>query len=113
MTGDGDKCQTCQNDQINCKCETNSSKPFIHSSIKPPDLFVVKEDLSQYERKLKRWSRACGIPLEQQGDIIIIIMTLLIFEKNSFTTAVSIPKSFHMTIEALCSEIRQPTLINH
>ena len=73
MTGDGDKCQACQNVKINCKCEATSSKPFIQSStIKPPDLFVAKEDLSQYERKLKRWSRACGIPPEQQGDVILI-----------------------------------------
>ena len=48
MTGDGDKCQACQNVKINCKCEATSSKPFIQSSkIKPPDLFVAKEDLSQ------------------------------------------------------------------
>ena len=65
------KCGTCQNDKVNCKCES-ISRPIIQSSIKPPDLFIVKEDLSQYERKLKRWSRACGIPPEQQGDVILI-----------------------------------------
>ena len=38
---------------------------------------------------------------------------ILIFEKNPFTTAVSIPKSFHMAQKALCSEIHQPALILH
>ena len=33
------------------------------------------------------------------------------FWEKSFCTAVSIPKSFHMTMEALCSEIHQPTLV--
>ena len=64
------KCGTCQNDKVNCKCES-ISRPIIQSSIKPPDLFVVKEDLNQYERKLKRWSRVCGVPPDQQGDIIL------------------------------------------
>ena len=40
-----------------------------------------------------------------------LLSKILTFEKNPFTTAVSIPKSFHMTIEALCSEIHQPTLM--
>ena len=54
MTGDGDKCQACQNVKINCKCEATSSKPFIQSSkIKPPDLFVAKEDLSQMKESWK------------------------------------------------------------
>ena len=66
----GDKCQTCQLEKINCKCES-TTKPIIQSSIKPPDLFVVKEDLPQYERKLKRWSWVSGVPPEQQGDIIL------------------------------------------
>ena len=36
----------------------------------------------------------------------------MIFEKNPFTTAVSIPKSFHLAIEALYSEkIDQPFII--
>ena len=72
----GDKCETCQQEKVNCKCESNQdnpSKPFLQSSsIKPPDLFISKDDLPQYERKLKRWSRACGIPHEQQGDVILI-----------------------------------------
>ena len=33
------------------------------------------------------------------------------FSEKSFCTAVCLPKSFHMTIQALCSEIHQPTLI--
>ena len=67
-------CETCNQDKTNCKCENNatSSKPFIQPSIKPPDLFVDKNDLAQYERKLKRWSRVCGVPPDQQGDIILI-----------------------------------------
>ena len=64
------RCGTCQNDKVNCKCES-ISRPIIQSSIKPPDLFVVKEDLNQYERKLRRWSRVCGVPPDQQGDIIL------------------------------------------
>ena len=71
----GDNCQTCQQEKVNCQCESNqdnSSKSFSLSSIKPPDLFLSKDDLPQYERKLKRWSRACGIPHEQQGDVILI-----------------------------------------
>ena len=35
------------------------------------------------------------------------------FWEKSFCTAVSIPKSFHMTMEALCSEIHQPTLLQY
>ena len=35
------------------------------------------------------------------------------FWEKSFCTAVSIPKSFHMTMEALWSEIHQPTLTAH
>ena len=45
MTGDN-KCETCQNDKINCKCEATSSKPFNQLSIKPPDLFIIKEEES-------------------------------------------------------------------
>ena len=37
----------------------------------------------------------------------------MIFEKNPFTTAVSMPKSFHLTPEALTFEIHQPTLLGH
>merc|ERR1711923_139162 len=68
----GEKCETCQQEKVNCKCESNPSKPLLQSSIKPPDLFISKDDLPQYERKLRRWSRACGIPPEQQGDVILI-----------------------------------------
>ena len=38
---------------------------------------------------------------------------ILIFEKNPFTTAVSIPKSFHLAQQAKYSEIHQPTLMKH
>ena len=41
--------------------KSTTAAKSIQSSLKPPDLFVVKEDLSLYERKLRRWSRACGI----------------------------------------------------
>ena len=34
----------------------------------------------------------------------------MIFEKNPFTTVVSMPKSFHLTPEAPTFEIHQPTL---
>ena len=37
----------------------------------------------------------------------------MIFEKNPFTTAVSMPKSFHLTPEAPTFEIHQPTLLIH
>ena len=37
----------------------------------------------------------------------------MIFEKNPFTTVVSMPKSFHLTPEAPTFEIHQPTLIGH
>ena len=35
------------------------------------------------------------------------------FWEKSFCTAVSIPKRFHMTKKALCSEIHQPTLMHY
>ena len=35
----------------------------------------------------------------------------MIFEKNPFTTAVSMPKSFHLTPMSPTFEIHQPTLI--
>ena len=38
------------------------------NSIKPPDLFVDKQDSSQYERKLRRWSHVCGVDPKHQGD---------------------------------------------
>ena len=37
----------------------------------------------------------------------------MIFEKNPFTTAVSMPKSFHLTQMSPTFEIHQPTLIAH
>ena len=37
----------------------------------------------------------------------------MIFEKNPFTTAVSIPKSFHLTPFLPTFEIHQPTLMVH
>ena len=44
----------------------------VHSSIKPPDLFLKKEDLALYRRKLTRWSRKSGIDSKDQGDIILM-----------------------------------------
>ena len=37
----------------------------------------------------------------------------MIFEKNPFTTAVSMPKSFHLTPMSPTFEIHQPTLIHY
>ena len=37
----------------------------------------------------------------------------MIFEKNPFPTAVSVPKSFHFTKLSPTFEIHQPTLIEH
>ena len=37
----------------------------------------------------------------------------MIFEKNPFTTAVSIPKSFHLTPYSPTFEIHQPTQIRY
>ena len=69
----GDKCDSCQLDKNQCKCQSKSNVgPVLQTSIKPPDLFVDKQDLSQYERKLRRWSRACGVDPKHQGDIILI-----------------------------------------
>ena len=42
-----------------------------------------------------------------------LLSKILIFEKNPFTTAVSIPKSFHLAQQAKYSEIHQPTLVLH
>ena len=40
-----------------------------------------------------------------------LLSKILIFEKNPFTTAVSMPKGFHLTPEAPTFEIHQPTLM--
>ena len=37
----------------------------------------------------------------------------MIFEKNPFTTAVSMPKSFHLTPMSPTFEIHQPTLLGY
>ena len=37
----------------------------------------------------------------------------MIFDKNPFATAVSIPKSFHLTPYSPTFEIHQPTLLSH
>ena len=73
MNGD-EKCETCQNAKTRCSCSSSSTTTAkaIQSSMKPPDLFVVKEDLNLYERRLKRWSRACGIDPKLQGDVILL-----------------------------------------
>ena len=42
------------------------------STLKPPDLLKSKDELPMYERKLLRWSRKCGIPIEDQGDFIFL-----------------------------------------
>ena len=72
MSGD-EKCETCQEEKTNCTCQpTSNTSKAIQSSIKPPDLFKQKEDLPLYARKLRRWSRACGIDAKLQGDIILL-----------------------------------------
>ena len=72
MSGD-EKCEHCENPKREWTCNIGSTMTkSIHSSIKPPDLFRVKEDLSLYERKLRRWSRACGIDPKLQGDVILL-----------------------------------------
>ena len=76
MTGDADdKCQICAKAKPDCTCnptpQSNASK-VIQTAIKPPDLFIHKEDLPAYARKLRRWSRACGIELKLQGDFILL-----------------------------------------
>ena len=40
-----------------------------------------------------------------------LLPKILIFEKNPFTTAVSMPKSFHLTPCTPTFEIHQPTLM--
>ena len=40
-----------------------------------------------------------------------LLSKIMIFEKNPFTAAVSIPQSFHMTPFSPTFEIHQPTLV--
>ena len=69
-------CKTCKKATTQCTCQANTSSSntakVIQSSIKPPELFQQKEDLSAYARKLRRWSRACGIDQKLQGDFILL-----------------------------------------
>ena len=73
-------CKGCKKDETQCNCRKDSTsgghvttaRVVPQSSIKPPDLFVKKEDLALYERKLTRWSRKSGIDLKDQGDIILM-----------------------------------------
>ena len=70
---DGKRCNTCGLETVKCSCQRDfKAQKTIHSAIKPPDFCKTKEDLILYERKLKRWSRSCGIPLEDQGDAILL-----------------------------------------
>ena len=78
MEEDNDKqCEECDLDIAECSCSGNTGKEkksfkVIHTAIKPPDLCKSKEDLPHYERKLKRWSRSCGIPVGDQGDALFL-----------------------------------------
>ena len=69
-------CKTCKKAPTQCTCQANTSSSntakAIQSSIKPPELFQQKEDLPAYARKLRRWSRACGIDSKLQGDVIFL-----------------------------------------
>ena len=71
-----DECQTCAKAKPECICSPNTpqltASKVIQTSVKPPDLFVHKEDLASYARKLRRWSRACGIEPKLQGDFILL-----------------------------------------
>ena len=42
-----------------------------------------------------------------------LLSKIMIFEENPFTTAVSMPKSFHLTPMSPTFEIHQPTLVEH
>ena len=68
----GEKCNACEKDQAQCACQPRTQPKLLYTGLKPPDLFVKKEDLPQYERKLRRWSRACGIDIKDQGDIVLL-----------------------------------------
>ena len=57
-------------DQLHLSTQFKLSKA-IQSSVKTPDLFKQKEDLPLHDRKLRRWSQACGIDAKLQGDIIL------------------------------------------
>ena len=71
-----DVCQACAKAKPECSCSPNApqltASKVIQTSIKPSDLFVHKEDLASYDRKLRRWSRACGIEPKLQGDFILL-----------------------------------------
>ena len=68
-----EKCDACRLDLGQCTCQQRPQpQKLLQTGIKPPDLFVTKEDLPQYERKLRRWSRACGIDTKDQGDVVLL-----------------------------------------
>ena len=74
-----EKCDACRLDRGQCTCQPRpqpqqpqQQPKLLQTGIKPPDLFVTKEDLPQYERKLRRWSRACGVDIKDQGDVVLL-----------------------------------------
>ena len=69
---DADKCETCKKVPCMCKKEIRKTTLTQFSTLKPPDLLKSKDELPMYERKLLRWSRKCGIPIEDQGDLIFL-----------------------------------------
>ena len=67
------RCSVCELEIKKCRCHKDKkAHNGIHNTIKPPDFCKTKEELLLYERKLKRWSRSCGIPIEDQGDAILL-----------------------------------------
>ena len=67
------RCNVCELEIRKCRCQKDKkANSVIHNAIKPPDFCKTKEELLLYERKLKRWSRSCGIPIEDQGDAILL-----------------------------------------
>ena len=70
---DAGKCNICELETWKCRCQKDKKvQKGIHNAIKPPDFCLTKEELPLYERKLQRWSRSCGIPIEDQGDAILL-----------------------------------------
>ena len=71
-------CKTCFRKKENCSCQTRVSK--THRVAKnPPSIKTLieqgKDYLPSYLSALRRWSRTCGISVEDQADEILLMVS--------------------------------------
>ena len=80
------------------------------------EIFITEGKLDgkePFELKKNNLRLKDNLPISLENDYCISNSENKIFERNLFTTAVYVPKSFHLTPFSHTFEIHQPTLIFH